>query len=197
MNPGVSGGPVVNLRGEVIGVAISSLRTGQQVNFASPGAAVKDLLDGLAGRPVAELPRLRTPMTGSSEVPLQFDKGVSAGSSGTELGVVCTTPPARARAITAVRGNLNVPGNLLAATWLSLRRGVEGNSQEAFGLLYHDNRFQPELRDRRLSVSVGTLDGPPEPVCLNYTYRTPTVCMNCRFQVKYAVEYRVLAITAP
>jgi len=36
MNPGVSGGPVVNARGEVIGVAVSGLRTGQQVNFAVP-----------------------------------------------------------------------------------------------------------------------------------------------------------------
>lgn len=197
MNPGVSGGPVINLRGEVIGVAVHGLRAGQQVNFASPSTAVSAMLNTLAGRPVAELSKLRTPMVGPREVPLEIEKGLSASQGGTELGVSCTIPPAGARGITAVRGSLSVPGNLLAITWLSFRRGVEIADQGAFAHLLYDNRVDPQYRERRLSFATGNLDGPPEPVCLNYSYRTEFLCITCMFSAKYVVEYRVRSVTVP
>lgn len=44
ISPGSSGGPVVNRQGEVIGVAESSLRNGQNLNFAVPIAYIALLL---------------------------------------------------------------------------------------------------------------------------------------------------------
>lgn len=95
MNPGVSGGPVLNSQGEVIGVAVAGLRARQQVNFAVPVGSVAKLVDQIAGRPIPELPALRIPLLVSQEVPLAVQKGFPASSTGTELGAPCTTPSHR------------------------------------------------------------------------------------------------------
>jgi hypothetical protein len=44
ISPGSSGGPVVNLRGEVIGLAVATLKLGQNLNFAVPSAYLASLL---------------------------------------------------------------------------------------------------------------------------------------------------------
>lgn len=44
ISPGSSGGPVLNASGEVIGVAVGSLRTGQNLNFAIPISYLSSLL---------------------------------------------------------------------------------------------------------------------------------------------------------
>lgn len=46
ISPGSSGGPVLNERGEVVGVAVGVLRTGQNLNFAVPAKKVLDLVSG-------------------------------------------------------------------------------------------------------------------------------------------------------
>jgi len=60
ISPGSSGGPVLNNRGEVIGVAVASFEGGQNLNFAVPTAYVGPLL-GRAGQPqrLAIAPRQR------------------------------------------------------------------------------------------------------------------------------------------
>jgi len=46
ISPGSSGGPVVNLKGEVIGVATFNLKIGQNLNFAMPASKVQSLGEG-------------------------------------------------------------------------------------------------------------------------------------------------------
>ena len=56
ISPGSSGGPVVNLRGEVIGVASFQIGKGQKLNFAIPGKRVQGMID-FTPRPLAEKDR--------------------------------------------------------------------------------------------------------------------------------------------
>lgn len=56
LNPGNSGGPVVNLRGEVIGVAVARLRGGEAVNFAVAGNLARSLTNQLTPTPIASPP---------------------------------------------------------------------------------------------------------------------------------------------
>ena len=44
ISPGSSGSPVMNLEGDVVGVVVSQMRVGQNVNFAVPSEAVRQLL---------------------------------------------------------------------------------------------------------------------------------------------------------
>jgi len=55
ISPGSSGGPVLNAKGEVIGVSVATFRGGQNLNFAIPSSYLKTLL-GKAGpaKPLAQ-----------------------------------------------------------------------------------------------------------------------------------------------
>jgi len=50
ISKGSSGGPVLNSKGEVIGVAVSTITAGQNLNFTIPSNYLKDLLDKVRGR---------------------------------------------------------------------------------------------------------------------------------------------------
>lgn len=52
MNPGNSGGPVLNSQGEVIGVAVAGVRGGQGVNFAISSNTVRPLTERLTSTPI-------------------------------------------------------------------------------------------------------------------------------------------------
>ena len=53
ISPGSSGGPVLNDRGEVIGVSTFVVSQGQNLNFAVPIDAAKALLGGTVGKPLS------------------------------------------------------------------------------------------------------------------------------------------------
>ena len=50
ISKGSSGGPVLNSKGEVIGVAVSTITAGQNLNFAIPSNYLKELLNKVKGR---------------------------------------------------------------------------------------------------------------------------------------------------
>lgn len=52
---GSSGGPVISRSGEVVGIAVSQLREGQNLNFAVPINYARGLIDHLGSEPVAVL----------------------------------------------------------------------------------------------------------------------------------------------
>lgn len=57
VSEGSSGGPVFNERGEVIGVVVASLESGQNLNFAIPINYAKHLLNSPSTTPISALPK--------------------------------------------------------------------------------------------------------------------------------------------
>ncbi len=58
ISPGSSGGPVVNIAGEIIGIAVGAYTNGQNLNFAIPSNYIKRLLNGQTEiRPISTLYR--------------------------------------------------------------------------------------------------------------------------------------------
>jgi S1-C subfamily serine protease len=194
MNPGVSGGPVITLQGEVVGVAVAALRGTQQVNFAVPSTLARGLLERLGNRSADALVPLRGPFLAVQEVTVGLRRGFPASSSRTELGAECVSPPRYARRIVGVRGALRI-GDVLAVVWLSLGRGADINAAESFAHLSADGAWLPPRVPMRTELALRGLDLPPERVCVNATYQgSLLICFSCQFEARYGVEYRVVRV---
>jgi len=72
-SPGSSGGPVLTRTGDVVGIAASQMRTGQNLNFAVPINYARGLLSHLDGQPLAVLGPTG-PMTEGATVPLAAEE---------------------------------------------------------------------------------------------------------------------------
>jgi hypothetical protein len=58
ISPGSSGGPVLNSLGEVIGIAVATLKSGQNINFAIPVSVLSELMRNL--RDVSPFPKAKS-----------------------------------------------------------------------------------------------------------------------------------------
>lgn len=81
ISPGSSGGPVLNSRGEVIGVSVATFNGGQNLNFAIPSSYLLTLL---------ETPRTETPLEQATAVYAQSSILTDTGGRSTE-GLVGTS----------------------------------------------------------------------------------------------------------
>ena len=70
ISSGSSGGPVFNERGEVVGIVVGSLESGQNLNFAIPVNYAKPLLERPQATPIAALPKRKnaTDASGHKEI---------------------------------------------------------------------------------------------------------------------------------
>lgn len=74
ISEGSSGGPVFNGRGEVIGIVVSSLQSGQNLNFAVPINYAKPLLQAPNKVPIAALPKRKIVFEDDSKSKMTADQ---------------------------------------------------------------------------------------------------------------------------
>ena len=69
LHPGNSGGPIVNEKGQLVGIAVAKIRDGQGIGFAVPYAELNRVLGGGVGRPqLAALPGVGGKVTVKVEI---------------------------------------------------------------------------------------------------------------------------------
>ena len=80
ISPGSSGGPVLNDKGQVIGVSVATFRGGQNLNFAIPSSYLKKLMEQIG--PVKPFPKEKPTGSKSSifaDLGGKGTKGITAG----------------------------------------------------------------------------------------------------------------------
>jgi hypothetical protein len=75
ISPGSSGGPVLNEKGEVIGVSVATFREGQNLNFAVPSIYLKELLN--KSGPLMPLAESKAQKSVLADVGGRVDEGVA------------------------------------------------------------------------------------------------------------------------
>ena len=100
ISPGSSGGPVLNSKGQVIGVSVATFRGGQNLNFAIPSNYLKKLMEQIG--PAKPLSRAK-PIKSKRSILDDFGGRSTDGVTGSkfywnrtnvllELGIICTFP---------------------------------------------------------------------------------------------------------
>ena len=77
ISPGSSGGPVLNARGEVIGVSVATFKGGQNLNFAIPSDYLKTMLEKAGpAKPLAQAKSAKTHRSILSDIGGRSSEGV-------------------------------------------------------------------------------------------------------------------------
>lgn len=80
ISPGSSGGPVLNGKGEVIGVSVATFRGGQNLNFAIPSKYLKELLTKSSSvKPLAQAKAVKAQKSILSDLGGRSSEGVMGG----------------------------------------------------------------------------------------------------------------------
>ncbi len=81
ISPGSSGGPVLNGRGEVIGISVATFRGGQNLNFAIPSSYLKALLNKAGTtKPLVQAKQIKAQQSILSDLGGRSIEGVLGGS---------------------------------------------------------------------------------------------------------------------
>ncbi|HEV2283707.1 MAG TPA: trypsin-like peptidase domain-containing protein [bacterium] len=190
MNPGVSGGPVLTAKGELIGVAVAGIPGAQGVNFAAPADAVRALLVKVP-EPSTAAP-LTLPLTTIKSVDIAFhSRGIGGGPTKFEHGLSCIEPPNNARVLRRVEGELDTDNSLNVVTWLSLGGGGVMDGRNTFA--YVDG-----VRRTRASVTVDGLHLPLVRVSLYYgAANVGLLPLGLTFKAKYTLSYKIRPSATP
>ena len=183
MNPGVSGGPVLNMNGQVVGIAVAGLSRAESVNFAGPVNGAKALLATYLDTRATSMP-ISLPMTAEASRVLSCTSGgIGGGGHETNLGVSCIDPPQGAWRLSGLRVVLD-SGMLDALTWLSLGSEAPIGDSRSFARLGASG--EKVIGSARVHL-------PAEKVCLNYEAINPRQLfpVGVTFVAKYKLEYRI------
>jgi hypothetical protein len=81
ISPGSSGGPVIGAKGEVLGIAVATVKEGQNLNFAVPVSYLKALITQSTGGPATPLASV-APQSSERSIVAQMGSAGSVGVTG-------------------------------------------------------------------------------------------------------------------